>query len=269
LRRGKTNTGGILLFCICKTAMTKAADPVSRVITLGIPLSMLAIVATMSLGGAVMVATGETMPRWIWFSRWLSSENGAVELATFFLLLTALGLALAAARLAWRAGLPLLTIWLVLHALGVTYFAGEEVSWGQWLLRWETPEWFAVRNDQGETNLHNMSSWLDQKPRLAVFLWIFLAGVGGPLVVRFRGGFPTGSFVDWVLPGQASFLVAILAATARVPEYLANLMGLPVDSALRFVLQPVNLTEVQEFMYAGFFLIYLLALKRRLGGAGR
>lgn len=34
---------------------------------------------------------------------------------------------------------------------------GEEVSWGQWLWRWESPEVFAAHNLQKETNLHNFA----------------------------------------------------------------------------------------------------------------
>jgi hypothetical protein len=34
--------------------------------------------------------------------------------------------------------------------------AGEEISWGQRLIGWQTPEWLASENAQGETNLHNL-----------------------------------------------------------------------------------------------------------------
>mgnify|MGYP004003521081 FL=1 len=67
--------------------------------------------------------------------------------------------------------------WLLLWTLACVYFAGEEISWGQWFFQWNTPEDFAQINDQNETNLHNISSWFDQKPRALVELWIFIGGV--------------------------------------------------------------------------------------------
>ena len=38
---------------------------------------------------------------------------------------------------------------------------------------WETPEYIARINDQGETSLHNMSSWLDHNSPL--IKWLFPA----------------------------------------------------------------------------------------------
>jgi hypothetical protein len=47
---------------------------------------------------------------------------------------------------------------LVLLGLAVIFFfaAGEEISWGQHLFDWRTPESFAEHNVQGETTLHNL-----------------------------------------------------------------------------------------------------------------
>ena len=59
-------------------------------------------------------------------------------------------------------------LWILSWSLACIYFAGEEASWGQWYFNWKTPDFMAGINDQGETNLHNMSSWLDQKPRTLV-----------------------------------------------------------------------------------------------------
>ena len=76
-------------------------------------------------------------------------------------------------------------VWLLMWALACIYFAGEEASWGQWYFHWDTPESFRQLNDQQETNLHNVSSWFDQKPRFVVESWIFLAGFVWPLLRKF------------------------------------------------------------------------------------
>jgi len=46
--------------------------------------------------------------------------------------------------------------WPLLGAAVLAVIAlGEEISWGQWIFRWSSPEAFARHNLQGETNLHN------------------------------------------------------------------------------------------------------------------
>ena len=52
---------------------------------------------------------------------------------------------------------------------------GEEISWGQHLLKWETPEFFKIYNIQNETNLHNMSNLLNELPRSLVLIWCSLS----------------------------------------------------------------------------------------------
>jgi len=62
------------------------------------------------------------------------------------------------------------------NKLGITIFflflivisiliAGEEISWGQRVFGWDTPNWIALKNRQDETNIHNLL------PRLAVIEW--------------------------------------------------------------------------------------------------
>jgi len=58
-----------------------------------------------------------------------------------------------------------------------TQFLGEEISWGQHLFQWSTPEAWLEYNDQGETNLHNTSGLFDQVPRTIVTLSIIVGGL--------------------------------------------------------------------------------------------
>jgi uncharacterized membrane protein YuzA (DUF378 family) len=43
-----------------------------------------------------------------------------------------------------------------LLGLAAVVIAGEEMSWGQWIFGWATPETLAAVNLQNETNLHNL-----------------------------------------------------------------------------------------------------------------
>lgn len=89
---------------------------------------------------------------------WQNRERQIVEYITFgSALASGLILVWAAWRL-WRQGTGTLMerggiAVIVLVGLAALFFAGEEVSWGQWLFGWETPE--AYREISGETNLHN------------------------------------------------------------------------------------------------------------------
>ncbi len=45
----------------------------------------------------------------------------------------------------------------LLFALAFLFAAGEEISWGQRILGFKVPEWFAENNAQGEFNIHNLT----------------------------------------------------------------------------------------------------------------
>lgn len=67
----------------------------------------------------------------------------------------------------------------VLLAMGVALFflAGEEISWGQRLFGWGTPEALTRANAQSETNLHNLNEFqgtLLDGDRLFRFAWVAL-----------------------------------------------------------------------------------------------
>lgn len=97
---------------------------------------------------AVNRAAGEPM---VWIFGREAMDTGVVEYATVLLFLWS---ALAGAWLARRG--PLLGRCIYgLGALACVLIAGEEISWGQWLFHWSTPEAIAAGNLQNETNLHN------------------------------------------------------------------------------------------------------------------
>ena len=67
--------------------------------------------------------------------------------------------------------------------------AGEEVSWGQRIFGWETPEGLKQSNAQGETTLHNLDPVHEKfvsAPRLFTIFWLGFA-VALPIAVAFSG----------------------------------------------------------------------------------
>lgn len=96
-------------------------------------------------------ATGEHMH---WLFGYEGRDTGLVEFSTFGFFLLA---AIASALLACRSN-SVERVFYVMACAAAVYIAGEEVSWGQWLFHWSSPEIFADYNLQKETNTHNFLS---------------------------------------------------------------------------------------------------------------
>lgn len=190
------------------------------------------------------------------YKHWVIGEHGLLELGQLALVLAACLVALRTLFLPALRTRPPLIAWVGLAALSTLYIAGEEASWGQHFFAWETPAFWSAMNDQGETNLHNISSWLDQKPRLLLEAGVILGGIVIPLAALWRPRIRRlpGAVV---LPPLACLPAAALAEFARFSERILDPLGYQVYPFHR----P---SEVQEFYFYLFILLYLITLYRRL-----
>ena len=219
--------------------------------------------------------TARYLPRWQWlwfppvllliilpiriispefYSAHIDGELGLIELATPVLSLIGFVIGIATVRLAWHRVGKQERVWYLLVTLGCFYFAGEELSWGQHFFGWGTPEYLEQINDQEETNIHNISSWFDQRPRLLLELWVL---IGGVVMVVVKRGPPNGNYA-WFWPTLECFPTALLAILVRLPERIKSLFDieqLPLE--LRF-------SEPQEYYFALFLLLYLAVARQRL-----
>jgi len=222
------------------------------------------------------------VPRWLWlwfpvavlvliflvrllgesvYERYMTTEQGAVENGTVLILVAAvIGGLLAFLR---RRALPnpWLGGWLLLLILGCVYMAMEEISWGQHYFSWSTPTPIIEINDQAETNLHNVSSWFDQKPRLILELGTLIGGVIFPLWALLAGFAPDPrrDWRYWWWPTFASFPAATLAILIRFPNRFDKWFDWPKPPPL-----DIQLSEVQEYFFAAVFMIYLWSFYVRL-----
>lgn len=141
----------------------------------------------------------------------LAGELGFIELATPIMLVPAI---IAGSIIFFnreKLVTKQLAYWVLLVTLACSYIAGEEISWGQQLVGWETPEWIKEVNDQHETNLHNTSSWFDQKPRLLLEIFILVCGIFLPLKRKLHGiNLPRESWQYWLFPTTVCLPAAIL-----------------------------------------------------------
>lgn len=107
---------------------------------------------------------------WVDIPAYVYEEDGPLETATAVLLLVAcIGFADASLR-AGRTGLTASAACLAAAALVCFLFMMEEISWGQRIFGWETPENLERINVQNETNLHNVFQGANQMIRLFVVL---------------------------------------------------------------------------------------------------
>lgn len=85
----------------------------------------------------------------------LLREDGPVEYLTAILFLAAAVLAARVALASSPSRHSALLAWLAAAAL--LWLGGEEISWGQRIVGWDTPEAIMAVNTHEETNLHNMA----------------------------------------------------------------------------------------------------------------
>jgi hypothetical protein len=121
------------------------------------------------------------------FRQTMEQEGGVIEMGTPAVLVPAIAAGILCYRN--RKILPAhwLTPWFLMVTAACVYIAGEELSWGQQFFHWATPESLQDINDQNETNIHNISSWFDQKPRILLAVWVMIGGVILPLWRKWKG----------------------------------------------------------------------------------
>ena len=150
---------------------------------------------------------------------------------------------------------PWLFAWVMIAVMACIYIVGEEVSWGQHFLNWATPDDWAAINDQNETNLHNTSSWLDQKPRLILMIGIVVGGIIFPLLQKFKPGKLPENF-SIIYPPMMLIPVALLV----IGPYLAQEITEHLWRGGFFE----RVSELQELYMYYFVLLYMIVLRRRV-----
>ena len=186
--------------------------------------------------------------------RFLLTEDGPVEWSGFACFLGASILSVLIARQRFQAD----HLWQMLLFGGVAvamfFAAGEEISWGQRIFNWETPENIEDINEQGETSVHNLNGVLDVTN--VVMFTIGLYGSGAYLVNK---RLQVERYWD-----QADYLFI-------TPFFLMSFfLVIFVYKLLRFtVLNQSNATltragEWSEFVVALGIFIYVLLIYRHL-----
>jgi hypothetical protein len=137
---------------------------------------------------------------------------------------------------------------------GFFFMLGEELSWGQRVAGWETPQVLLERNKQGESNLHNICGVG------STFKWIQLqVGAYGALLPilfwRFQALRRHAETLRWMIPHPT--LIPYFAPL-MIWRVFRNLFEVPD----RFYFVVAEYSEVLELVLAmGFFLFMLFQLR--------
>lgn len=163
---------------------------------------------------------------------------------------------------------PLDQALVVVMILGSIYFAGEELSWGQHLAGFETPESIRERNYQNEMNLHNtegiVGDLLDKIPRTILTVGIFIGGIVFPFIRR-----KLPAWIERYVPGKEVVFVSVLAVFISVPPKLFKMAGLHPERTAsegreKFLEARFDGGEMKEMYIALFILLFALNLLRLL-----
>jgi len=191
----------------------------------------------------------------------IDDETGILEVATVVFCLLAI---VYGARVLTRADrMPRrMPMFVLLGMLAAFYFGGEECSWGQTYLQWNTPESWAQINQQQETNLHNTSGFFNELPRNIMTGTVFIGGILVPLILkrRLENDDAPESIWYWLLPNYRVTPMAVLAIVSTIPEKLelveeGSLAGL-------MLIDPGG--ELKEYAFAGVMMFYFMSMYHRL-----
>ena len=188
--------------------------------------------------------------------RFMYGELGLIENLTVIFLLVAIIVSILFLISGNNSNFAIFRAWMILFLIGCTYYAGEEISWGQHFFGWSTPDEWSSVNDQQETNLHNTSALFDQIPRTLLSVAALIGGVLMPVYRRFKHHVPNAdSIYDWVWPTHVCLPAALLALLVSWHEKAYRSLGIEIPAVLN-----IRAGETKECLLALFMMMYALSI---------
>ena len=191
-----------------------SVDRLSVFIIAGAPIAVLAVLSALYARDSLELA---------WLFSTEETDAGPIEYGTVLFFLMACGLSFLIAR----ADQTMMRFAYI--GLGAACFliAGEELSWGQWIFHWETPEALAEVNLQQETNIHNLVNPRLYDPIYAVAGFALIAMCAASVLcgarrwLSARADMPVigeiAAFTDWL--GTARFGMVLTLSTAVLLQH--------------------------------------------------
>jgi hypothetical protein len=176
--------------------------------------------------------------------------------------------------------IKIVNYFLVIKIFALFYYLGEEISWGQHFINWQSFEFFVENNLQKETNIHNISNIFDQLPRTLVLIWcIFTVPI--LLMINKYNGF-NKNYLLILCPDKNLIFISLLLVVFVFPEMAINKFNLlpsfltytsdglthPWSNTEQTILMIVKLnfirlSELQEYIFTCYFLFYSMAISKK------
>ena len=189
------------------------------------------------------------------FYRWYTEEDGFAESLQVLLYATSLVISLLVLRHHWQLKNRILTILYAFLACGLVFMVGEELSWGQRIFGWQTPQSLVALNKQNESNLHNINGVG------STFKWV--QGLVGAY----------GAFLPLVFLRKNFLSRFRLIIDSVVPHYLLIVFFLPMfcwrlfrnlsEDPVRYYYVITNYNEIIELILAMGFCLFLIFQLRK------
>lgn len=195
------------------------------------------------------------------FNYWMFSEFGFKENLQVVALLVGAYAGYRLFRLRGPHSQGRLKWWWLLLAVGCFFLAGEETSWGQHFIGWQTPgAWSELKPEQNETNLHNLHRAVNDYPQAALNLKIIFGALLAPLYFQIkRIKFTPQQAGFWLWPSAVAIPAALFILLAKVPRKIAKDV-LEMDLTHMF---KRGAEESQETFVALFLMMYLFSVYTR------
>ena len=191
--------------------------------------------------------------------KWYAGEDGVSEWWSVVTYLASAVMAIVTARVLAQLGHPHLGLFHLLFAVLFLVAMMEEMSWGQRLFGWSTPETLTRVNEQGETTLHNIKG-LDSIAA-TTFFWggfLALAGAAARAVLHHHRRVTTADFILPSLIVSPALIMIIFSITAgqSVPS------NIPLILLTYFDLDPEG-SEIPEVLAGLCLVLYTYGNFRR------
>ena len=153
---------------------------------------------------------------------------------------------------------------LYLYLFCILYFFFEEISWGQHIFGWQTPEFFLKINKQGETNIHNVYSVFNELPRNLLLVWCSLSFI----IIKIKV-FKNVHLNYFIFPSYKLKFISFLIIFFFIPDFVVDKLDLgPSDPHVNkkelmmyiffeiISFNFVRLSELQEFLFNTYIMCH-------------
>lgn len=210
------------------------------------------------------------------------NENGIIESIQVVILF--INILILAKLLRSKSSSKIISYFLVLNFICILYIFFEEISWGQHYLKFNTPNILVEENGmlfnkQSEFNLHNISNFFNEIPRLVVLIWCCLSII----LLRISKYSKSENIKLIIEPNKNLIYLSYSLLILIIPELIIDMLNLYDSSALiiykdnlfyKYDFYQLSLkilsfnfirfSELQEILFYYYFLNHSLFLKDRL-----